>query len=250
MARLENKVVIVTGAASGIGRQVALGLAAEGASVVVADRDEGGGLATAEAVTSQGGTAQFVGTDVAQPAACEALARQTVETFGRIDAIHCNAGINNRVPSLEMRPEQWDTVIAVNLRGAFFSAQAAARRMAEEGGGSIVFTSSQLADFPRRQMPHYIAAKAGLLGLVRCLALEWGPLRIRVNAIQPGVIQTPINRDRLEDRSEREMDLVKIALGRLGSPNDIVGAVAFLVSDESAYVSGASIRIDGGWLGP
>ena len=125
-----------------------------------------------------------------------------------------------------------------------------ARRMAETGGGSIVFTSSQLADFPRRQMPHYIAAKAGLLGLVRCLALEWGLLGIRVNAIQPGVIQTPINRDRLENPSEREMDLVKIALGRLGTPNDIVGAVAFLVSDESAYVTGASLRIDGGWLGP
>lgn len=250
MARLAEKIVIVTGAGSGIGRQMALGLGAENATVVVADRDSEGGEATAAAVREIGGQARFLSTDVARPEECERLAAQTVEAYGRIDGILCNAGINSRVPALEVSPHEWDTVVDVNLRGAFFSAQAAAKRMAQSNGGSIVFTSSQLADFPRRQMPHYIAAKAGLLGLVRCLALEWGPLNIRVNAIQPGVIQTPINSERLQDPSEREQDLVRISLGRLGTPSDIAGAAVFLVSDEAAYVTGASIRVDGGWLGP
>lgn len=250
MPRLVGKVVIVTGAGSGIGRQMALGCAVEGASVVAADRDPSGGVATIASIRAAGGEGRVIAADVSRADECEHLAEQTVEAFGRIDAILCNAGVNSRVAALEISPEEWDSVVDINLRGAFFSAQAAARRMAAAGGGSIVFTSSQLADFPRRQMPHCIAAKAGLLGLVRCLALEWGPLAIRVNAIQPGVIETPINRDRLDDPAERNLDLTRVALGRLGTPGDLVGATVFLASDESAYVTGSSIRVDGGWLGP
>jgi 2-deoxy-D-gluconate 3-dehydrogenase len=161
-----------------------------------------------------------------------------------------NAGINRAAPALEVSETDWDGVMAVNLRGAFFCAQPAARHMVTAGGGSIAFTSSQLADFPRRRMPAYIASKAGLLGLTRALALEWGPHRVRVNAIQPGVIATPLTAARRTIPREVETDLARIALGRLGEPEDLVGMAVFLASDESAYVTGACFRVDGGWLGP
>jgi NAD(P)-dependent dehydrogenase (short-subunit alcohol dehydrogenase family) len=250
VARLVGKVVIVSGAASGIGRQVALALGGEGARVVVADRDDPGVKATVAELRTGDAEAHGITIDLARPADSELLATGAVEAFGRIDAIFCNAGIGRRVPALELTPEEWDEVVDIDLRGTFFSAQAAARRMVTAGGGSIVFTSSQLADFPRRLMAHYIAAKAGLLGLTRALALEWGERGIRVNAIQPGVIETSINRDRMQDPVERRKDTEKVALGRLGRPADLVGAALFLLSDESAYVTGSSVRVDGGWLGP
>jgi NAD(P)-dependent dehydrogenase (short-subunit alcohol dehydrogenase family) len=250
MGRVEGKAVIVTGAASGIGRAMATGLAAEGARVVVADRDARAGEATAAALRQAGGEACFVLTDVARPADGEALARETVDRFGRLDAVVCNAGIARRAPALDVSEAEWDDILATNLRGAFFGARAAARQMVETGGGAVVFTSSQLADFPRREMAAYIASKAALLGLTRALALEWGRHRIRVNAIQPGVIETPLNRERLGRPGEAETDRARVALDRLGQPADLVGVTVFLVSDESAYVTGASVRVDGGWLGP
>lgn len=250
MGRVAGKVAIVTGAASGIGRAMATGLAAEGARVVVADRDAREGEATAATLRAAGGDACFVLTDVTRPAEGETLARETVERFGRIDTIVCNAGIARRTPALDVSEAEWDAVLDTNLRGAFFGARAAARHMATLGGGSVVFTSSQLADFPRRDMAAYIASKSALLGLTRALALEWGRYGIRVNAIQPGVIETPINRDRLSRPGEAEKDLARVALNRLGRPADLVGVTIFLVSDESAYVTGSSVRVDGGWLGP
>jgi NAD(P)-dependent dehydrogenase (short-subunit alcohol dehydrogenase family) len=245
-----GKVAIVTGAASGIGRAMATGLAAEGARVVVADRDAREGEATVAALRAAGGDGCFVLTDVTRAADGEALAAEAVERFGRIHAMVCNAGIARRTPALELGEAEWDAVLDTNLRGAFFGARAAARHMVAQGGGSIVFTASQLADFPRRDMAHYIASKAALLGLTRALALEWGAHGIRVNAIQPGVIETPINRERLARAGEAEKDLARVALARLGRPADLVGVTVFLVSDESAYVTGSSLRVDGGWLGP
>jgi NAD(P)-dependent dehydrogenase (short-subunit alcohol dehydrogenase family) len=250
MGRLSGKVVIVTGGASGIGRAMAEGVAAEQGVVVVADRDTAGGEVVAESLRESGAEARFEQVDVARPEESAALVETVVKAFGRLDGMLCNAGIGRRKPALELTEADWDEMLDINLRGAFFCAQAAARQMAGAGGGSIVFTSSQLADFPRRLMPHYIAAKAGLLGLTRCLALEWGELGIRVNAIQPGVIETPINRDRLQYPEEREKDLVKTSLGRLGRPADLAGAALYLLSDEAAYVTGSSVRVDGGWLGP
>ncbi|MGH7266524.1 MAG: SDR family NAD(P)-dependent oxidoreductase, partial [Candidatus Rokuibacteriota bacterium] len=167
-----------------------------------------------------------------------------------LDAMLVNAGINRPTPALDVTEADWDAVVDVNLRGAFFCAQAAARRMAAPEGGSIVFTSSQLADFPRRGMPAYVASKAGLLGLTRALALEWGPRAIRVNAIQPGVIATPLTAARRAVPSEVQADLARTALGRLGEPEDLVGMAVFLASAGSAYVTGACFRVDGGWLGP
>jgi NAD(P)-dependent dehydrogenase (short-subunit alcohol dehydrogenase family) len=201
-------------------------------------------------VQDAGGAGRFVHADVGRPADAEGIVAATREAFGRLDAIMVNAGINRAAPALEVTEADWDAVVGVNLRGAFFCAQAAARHMAPAGGGSIVFTSSQLADFPRRRMPAYIASKAGLLGLTRALALEWGPQRIRVNAIQPGVIATPLTAGRRAIPSEVEADLARIALGRVGEPEDLVGVAVFLASDESAYVTGACFRVDGGWLGP
>lgn len=250
MRRLEGKVVVVTGAGSGIGRAMALGAGAEGAAVVVADRNPDGGEETVALLRAQGAIGSFERVDVASPAESEALIAATTTRYGRVDGLLCNAGVNRIAPALSVSEQDWDWVTSVNLRGAFFCAQAAARRMVAQGAGSIVFTSSQLADFPRRQMPAYIASKAALLGLTRCLALEWGEHGVRVNAIQPGVIGTPLNAVRLQDPSERARDEARVALGRLGRPADIVGAAIFLLSDESAYVTGASIRVDGGWLGP
>jgi NAD(P)-dependent dehydrogenase (short-subunit alcohol dehydrogenase family) len=250
MNRLAGRVAIVTGGASGIGRALALGFGRESARVVIADRDVAGGEATVAAMRDDGGMGQFIAVDVASTADVRLLVTATVATFGRLDAIMVNAGVNRAAPALDVTEADWDAVVNVNLRGAFFCAQAAARHMVTAGGGSIVFTSSQLADFPRRRMPAYIASKAGLLGLTRALALEWGPQRVRVNAIQPGVIATSINAARRAIPAEVAADVARTALGRLGEPEDLVGMAVFLACDESAYVTGAAFRVDGGWLGP
>jgi len=247
--RLNGKHAIVTGAGSGIGRAVARGFAREGAGVVTADVDAGRAGETARAIEEAGGAALAIQVDVSSKAAVEALVRTAVERFGRIDVLFNNAGVSSRQPFLEMPEEEWDRVLGVNLKGQFLVGQAVARHMADRGGGSIINTSSQLAEgAANARSAHYLASKGGSRMLTRGMAVDLAPYNIRVNALAPGVTVTNLTRQRLEDDAEwRRIALERVPMGRFGEPDDLVGACIFMASDESRYMTGATLVIDGGY---
>jgi glucose 1-dehydrogenase len=247
--RLSGKNAIVTGAGSGIGRAVALGFAREGAGVVAADVDPARARETALAIEQAGGQALAVQVDVSVKASVDALLGAALSRFERIDVLFNNAGVSSRAPFLEMAEEEWDRVLGVNLKGQFLVGQAVARHMAERGGGSIINTSSQLAEGAANpRSAHYLASKGGSRMLTRGMAVDLAPHNIRVNALAPGVTVTNLTRQRLEDDVEwRRIALERIPLGRFGEPDDLVGACIFMASDESRYMTGATLMVDGGY---
>jgi gluconate 5-dehydrogenase len=194
-----------------------------------------------------GAEAFAVQADVSDAAQVQAMVEQTLATFGRIDILMNNAGAVIRKPFLEIEEETWDRIIDVNLKGVFLVSQAVARHMvARQGGGSIINTSSISAQIAYDDLSHYQAAKAGVYMLTRGMAYELAKHNIRVNAIEPGLIETDLNRARLADPELRARRVGKIPLGRPGQPDDLAGAAIYLASDESAFTTGAAIRIDGG----
>jgi NAD(P)-dependent dehydrogenase (short-subunit alcohol dehydrogenase family) len=248
---LKERVAIVTGGGTGIGRAIALELAELGADVVVASRDLQHLEPIAGEIRDLGRRALAIPTDIRVPAQVEALVEQTVEQLGRIDIHVNNAGGQYPGPAEELSVEGWRRVIDLNLNGTFYCAQAVARQMISAGGGSIV---NIVATFGLRGTPglaHSAAARAGVINLTRTLALEWAKHKIRVNAVAPGVIMTEgalsemlISPDTIE-RIERA-----IPLKRLGTPEDIAHVVTFLVSDAAAYITGETLAADGGnWHG-
>jgi NAD(P)-dependent dehydrogenase (short-subunit alcohol dehydrogenase family) len=248
--RLSGKNAIVTGAGSGIGRAVALGFAREGAGVVAADVDESRARETAQAIEAAGGTVLAVQVDVSSKASVEALLDAAVGKFGRIDVLFNNAGVSSRASFLEMAEEEWDRVLGVNLKGQFLVGQAVAKHMvAHGGGGSIINTSSQLAEGAANpRSAHYLASKGGSRMLTRGMAVDLAPHGIRVNALAPGVTVTNLTRQRLADDAEwRRIALERVPLGRFGEPDDQVGACIFMASDESRYMTGATLVVDGGY---
>jgi NAD(P)-dependent dehydrogenase (short-subunit alcohol dehydrogenase family) len=247
--RLSGKNAIVTGAGSGIGRAVALGFAGEGAGVVVADVDVVRARETALAIEQAGGQALAVQVDVSSAAAVEVLLGTALARFERIEILFNNAGVSSRAPFLELAEAEWDRVVGVNLKGQFLVGQAVARHMAERGGGSIINTSSQLAEGAANpRSAHYLASKGGSRMLTRGMAVDLAPHDIRVNALAPGVTVTNLTRQRLEDDAEwRRVALERIPMGRFGQPDDLVGACVFLASDEARYVTGATLVVDGGY---
>jgi 3-oxoacyl-[acyl-carrier protein] reductase len=249
VSRLSGKHAIVTGAGSGIGRAVALGFAREGAGVVVGDVDPARTREVAEAIEQAGGVALAVQVDVSDRASVEALVGAAVARFERIDILFNNAGVSSRTPFLEMTEAEWDRVLDTNLKGQFLVGQAVARHMAERGGGSIINTSSQLAEGAANpRSAHYLASKGGSRMLTRGMAADLAPHQIRVNALAPGVTVTNLTRQRLADDAEwRRIALERIPLGRFGEPDDLVGACIFMASDESRYMTGATLVIDGGY---
>jgi len=248
---LKERVAIVTGGGTGIGRTIALALAELGADVVVASRDPQHLEPTADEIHALGRRALAIPTDIRIPAHVEALAEQTVAQLGRADILINNAGGQYAGPAEELSVEGWRSVIDLNLNGTFYCSQAIARQMMRMGGGAIV---NIVANFGLRAAPglaHSAAARAAVINLTRTLALEWAKYSIRVNAVAPGVVMTEgalsemlISPDAIEN-IERA-----IPLKRLGTPEDIAHLVVFLVSDAAAYITGETIAADGGnWHG-
>ena len=229
---LENRVVLVTGAASGIGREIAERFAREGARVTGFDR---------------AGEAAIHG-DVRSPAEVELAVDQVVTSEGRIDILVNSAGVREIGDVYTMATDEWDNVIAVNLSGTFYCCQAAARRMRESGGGVIVNISSVGGLIGLARRPAYTAAKHGVIGLTKSLARDLGPAGIRVNAICPGLIRTPLTEQYFAEDAFEEGLRTVVPQGRAGLAADVADAALYLASDQSAYVNGVALTVDGGWL--
>jgi 3-oxoacyl-[acyl-carrier protein] reductase len=244
MMRLENKVAIITGAGSGIGRETALLFAKEGAKVVVADISERGGMETVEEIKGAGGEGVFIKLDVSSIEQAKQMVKETHERYGRIDILIINAGIVQDALIIKMTEEQWDRVINVNLKGAFNCIKAVVDVMINQGSGVILNASSIVGVYGNIGQANYASAKAGLIGMTKTLAKELGRKGVRVNAVAPGFIRTPM----VGGVPEKVLDMVKekTPLRRLGEPRDVAYAYLYLASDEAGFINGAVIPVDGG----
>ncbi len=248
MGRVEGKVALVAGAGGGIGGAGAEGVAREGAAVVSADIDVVAAQATAARIRAAGGRATAIALDVRDRSAVDAAVAATVREFGRLDVLLDCAGVSHGRNFLDLDYGEWEGVIAVNLTGMFHLGQAAARQMVRQGGGgSIINVTSQLAEVARPERAAYVASKGGGRSLTHAMALDLAAHGIRVNAIAPGPTQTGLTRASYADPERRRATIAQIPLGRLGDPQDIVGAILFLTSDESLWVTGSTLTVDGGY---
>jgi glucose 1-dehydrogenase len=250
MGQLDQKVAIVTGSDSGIGRAIALELAREGAAVVInyahaQDKAE----EVRQLITQQNGTALVIQADVSQYQQALGLIQQTVEHFNRLDIMVNNAGMEIHSPFLDVTEAQFDRVVDVDLKGAFFCAQAAAREMVKrQTAGRIINISSVHEDLPMVENIPYCCAKGGLRMLTRTICLELAPHNITVNNIGPGAVDTPIDADVKADPKKLKALLDEIPLHRMGQPEEIAKLALYLASDAAAYVTGSTFFIDGGLM--
>jgi len=243
--RFSSRAAVLTGAGQGIGREIARQLALEGASVLVNDLDEGLAREAAGAIGAAGGVAQAAGGDVSDVATTRGLVDRAVTEFGRLDLAIANAGITMHCDFLDYRPEDFDRLLAVNLRGSFFLAQAAARRFREQGTpGRILFLSSVTGHMAIRQMAPYGMTKSALEALARNLSLEMAPLGITVNTVAPGATVTPRT---VSDAAWEQAWAEATPNGRVASVADVAAAALFLLSDAASHVTGQSLVVDGGW---
>lgn len=245
-----GKVALVTGGASGIGKATALAFAREGAQVVVADWMAEPGEATAAEIRAAGGQATFVKVDVSKAADVEKMVRDAVSRYGRIDCAFNNAGIEGEMtPFSETTEENWNRVIDINLKGVFLCMKYEIPVMLAQGGGVIVNTASVAGLVGFANLVPYVASKHGVTGVTKSAALEYGKQNIRVNAVCPGVIRTPMVERILTENPEMEAGLTAgEPIGRLGLPEEIASAVLFLCSDAASFVTGQAIAVDGGWV--
>jgi len=248
MGRVQGKVALVAGAGGGIGGAAAEGMAREGAAVACADMDAAAAEATAARIRAAGGRAIATATDVRHRLAVDEAVAATVREFGRLDVLLDSAGVSHGGSFLDLEHGEWERVIAVNLSGMFHLGQAAARQMVRQGGGgSIINVTSQLAEVARPERAAYVASKGGGRSLTHAMALDLAAHGIRVNAIAPGPTLTGLTRASYADPERRRATIAQVPLGRLGDPQDLVGAILFLASDESLWVTGSTVTVDGGY---
>jgi 3-oxoacyl-[acyl-carrier protein] reductase len=249
MARLKNKVAIVTGAGQGIGKAIAMELAKEGAKVVVSDINEETIEKTVEEIKKSGAEAIGIKVDVSNSAEVEDTVKQTLDQFKRVDILVNNAGICKAIQVTDMSEDEWDKTLAVNLKGVFLCSKAVLPKMVEQKYGKIINIASIAgAKVAWTKTSHYSASKAGIVGLTRNLASDYGRYGINVNAVAPGAIETKMLDSVLKELGMTRKQVIQgIPLGRIGQPEDIAKLVAFLASDDSNYMTGQTIIIDGGY---
>ncbi len=248
---LKGKVAIITGARRGMGKSHAKTFAKSGAKVVVADISLEECQQVVDEIKKEGGEAIAVKCDVTKKEDIDNMVKAAVGKWGKVDILVNNAGICQFKPFLELTEEEWDRTININLRGYFLCAQACAKEMAKQKSGVIVNVASVAMGQVGVGMPalaHYCASKGGIVAMTEALALELAPFNIRVNAISPGAIDTPMTEASKVDPKMMEATLARIPLRRMGKPEEVSNLVLFLASDESSYVTGSVVVIDGGWL--
>ena len=248
--RLQDKVAVITGAGSGMGRVAAQLFAGQGAKVVVAEFGEEAGAETVRLVESAGGSATFVRTDVSNEASAKGMIDHALSTFGRVDVLYNNAGVMPEADHsvIDTDVATWDQVMAVNVRGVFLGCKYAIPAMVEQGAGSVINIASFVAllgcSVPQDA---YTASKGAILSLTRSLAVQFGPKGVRSNAICPGPVETPLLMDWLvKDEKAKQIRLARNPTGRFGKPEEIVNMAIYLASDESRWTNGASLVVDGG----
>lgn len=246
MKTFENKVVLITGGTSGIGRATAVAFAREGARVVVAGRRENEGAETVALIEEAGGTGLFVRADVSLEEDVAALVAQTLDAFGRLDCAFNNAGVMDFAPITEVSLEAIERVLAVNVRGIALCMKHQIPALLKSGGGSIVNTASFLGLRPSANSAIYNASKFAVIGLSKTVALEFASQNVRVNAVCPGIIETPMNEDYRRDEKGRDALNAMQPMGRLGQPEEIASAVLYLSSPAAAFVTGTTLSVDGG----
>jgi NAD(P)-dependent dehydrogenase (short-subunit alcohol dehydrogenase family) len=252
MFELKNKVALVTGARRGIGKGIALALARVGAKAVVTDIDQKECQTVVEEIEKMGGQGLALKVDVIKKEEIVAAVEETIKKFGRLDILINNAGICSPIkPLAELTENEWDRLIDVNLKGYFLCAQAVVKEMAKQKWGRIVNIASVASGgqgFGLPNISHYVASKGGVIGLTESWAVEFAPLGINVNAICPGIIETPMVDPFISDPQVKQGFLARVPKRRLGQPEDIGAAAVFLASEEADYVTGAALVVDGGWL--
>ena len=248
--RLQDKVAVITGAATGIGQAIAVAFAEAGAAVVVDYvGDPSVAAETVSKINVLKGKALAAEADISSPADVDSLIQKTIAAFGKLDIFVNNAGIEKKIPFVEYPLSVWGKIIAVNLTGPFLCCQAAAKQMIQQGnGGRIINISSIHEDLPMPTNAPYCASKGGLRMLMRTIAVELAPHQITVNNIGPGAIFTPIDKDVESDQKLNDQILAEIPLGRWGKPEEVAQLAVYLASDAAAYVTGSTFFIDGGML--
>ena len=248
MTSLERKVALITGAGSGIGQEIAYQMAREGAGIVVSDINDGAGEATVAEIKKRGGRAIYVRADTSKPGDHEALIAAATKQFGALHVAVNNAGIGGPSAQVGEYPiDGWEKVIAVNLNGVFYGMRYQIPAILKAGGGSIINIASVLGQVGFRMSSAYVAAKHGVVGLTRAAALEYGPQKLRVNAVGPGFIRTPLLEKNLTPEAMKMLE-GQHAVGRLGESAEVSEIVTWLASDRASFVTGAYYAVDGGYL--